>query len=95
MRIIRSIKIVQKCPRKGFGGRVCNTSGKNVWGLRPHKFVSLLSRNLGPQTPFSDKIVARFRCCLLFAAYLGMDNYKAAAPQTPGEPKSPSRRSPG
>ncbi len=38
-----------------WGPRLRNTNVNNVWGLRPHASFTLLSRNLGPQTPSRHK----------------------------------------
>ncbi len=52
VRIIENIKIVQKsCPEWVWGPRLHNKGEKDVRGLRPPTFFSLLWRNLSPQTP--------------------------------------------
>jgi hypothetical protein len=63
------IKIAQKlCPGGDWEPRLCK---KNLRGRRPHTFLSLFVRNLGPQTPSGHN------CCaillpLLFTLHLGV-----------------------
>ncbi len=51
-----------------------NTNIKNMWCLRPHTFSKLLVRHLGPQTSSGHNFYTNLMF-LLFALYLGMDNY--------------------
>ena len=61
MRKLQNIKIAQNLCLEGvWGPRLRNKSVQNVWGLRPHTFVSLLLCNLGPRTPLRTQFLRNF-----------------------------------
>ena len=61
------------------GPRLHNKREKNVWGLRPHTFFTLLLCNLVHRIP-PDTMFAQVYYFVVSALYLGMDCYKGWAP---------------
>ena len=81
------------CPERVCGPRLRNQNVKNVWGLRPHTFFTLLLRNLGPQTPSGHNFCTILILCI-FRIVPGDGLLQPKAPEALGTKRTPKPNKP-
>ncbi len=68
IQIIQHSQVAQQlCPEGVLGPIFRNRHATYVWGLRPHIFITLLLRNLGPQIPLRTQMLHNFIILCFFS----------------------------